>query len=491
MNANRKRSLEELLLANDGEIIGTPSKFANIIFKFESITWNEAQQKAAYLIKASEALNYLQKVRSTLEQGNSTATLQAPPPVQSENPVPPVLVNTPANANESSAALFSENYRLLTTLIPELEQELWGLAENSILLGTSATNIHGDISVSSFDSDKYGYYLKLEINESGKPLQKIGLFINVQENIVMVLFCESNGTRFDVYDDIYTRKMVDLNQLDTQNRFLQRELKQLLEFKLFIPTVNSASTKDIQNEEVQRKQQEINELRKEHETEKTISLADRERLMYQFQLINTLYQNSVENNSFLEEENRLLKDVLKDRQVKNFELLCELIPDLSEYMKLQSFTVLFQSNVPINPRFVMEFQRVESGAHEMVCGIYRLAAKSDEKEHKCDFSIFGENQLVLDYANNFREIAGEMVVIEPDEISEDSIQGTNTLHNFFAHLLKVPFHASVSQRIDTNGVELIEAVEENTNSSGENAALVGIGVLGLFAAVFLGVKLTR
>lgn len=507
MDTSKASSLEELLLMNNFQILGTPFRFAEIIWKREGIKWNEAQRKASQLTKANAALEYLEDVRKSMgiypENINTHSQIEKP-----ELITKPVLseVITPTEIEQKQDVnIFEENYILLTEFAPELEEELQTLSERGMLSGKSSTNIYGSASIKSVEKDKYGYYLLLDVNESAKPSQSIMLYVNTTGKAVQVLSFESNDSKFDVYNDIHTREMVNPQQLEIQNRHLNKQLKRLIDFKLSIPTIDlteqekpEAQQPSIQEQETPDRQfrksflsglvrhnyiigsgfgfdyenaQRVDDLSAEDETE---------------QEENEVLQ---QENKVLKEENEFLKNsVYRTLFVNNFKLLRILIPSLPEELGYDSFTVQLQSEHHLYPTIKLVFEKVSS---EICCTAYQIEPEKDTEKMMCSFNIMDGKEVVF-VANKgaFFGLKEEVFLANHNSVSEYSVQANSALYNFFLTLILNKYHSTITDRI-----YLPETIEENTTAvtevqqieTVEESDTAGIAIATILMAVGLGI----
>ena len=497
--SNRKpSSLEELLLASDLEITGTQANFTDIVFKFENIKWNDAQRKAAYLLKAGEALNYLQDVRAKIgvQSGpiQSATMPQLSAPVTS--PALPVTVIPMEKNRNVEDDIFQENYKLLCEFAPELEKELYSLQGDTVVSGSSSTSIHGTVSIRSMEKDKYGYYLELEVDETAKPLQIIELYENLNEKTVRVLSCESTNGRFDVYDDKYIRSMVDPVQSETQNTYLNSLLKRLIGLKLIVLTVDQVIDDSDKQEELER--------------ENRLLRRQLDHLDSDFEYMAAYKETLEERVEDLEERNAVLKleieelrekssasekkvDLLLEGGRKKFRqqtktILGALIPKLSEELQLASFEVSLETKKDIEG-FDIRFEKHDDWNSAVV---YHSTTERAFKR-VCIFSILETGEVALhQWTGRFFGMEETINVNSSDEISENSLAGDVLLFEFVLALYHNEFKATIKNRVyeaqeaivDTKAVKTVE------NSSDDGVATV-LAVLGLLAGGLLGFKALR
>lgn len=497
MDTSKTGSLEELLLMNNFQIVGTPFRFAEIIWKREGIKWNEAQRKASELTKANAALPYLEEVRKSMGIYAQVVNV----PLQIEQPVPvtesvlPVVSGFTEKKREQDTDVFEENYSLLTEFAPELEEELQTLSENGSLSGKSATNIYGAASIKSVEKDKYGYYLLLDASESSKPSQSVLLYVNTTAKTVQVLSFESNGNKFEVYNDTRTREMINPQQLELQNRHLNKQLKKLIDFKLSIPTIEVIEKENpIQPGQLISKEQEISDEQPKRifdssfhykQVKKIQKLSDKNEII---QVENEALQ---QENEELKQENEFLKNsVYRTLYVHNFKLLRGLIPSLTEELVLDSFTVQLQSEHHLYTTFKITFEKIYS---DICCTIYQTDPEGTE-EMLCWFNVM-DNKEVVFVANEgeFFGLKEDVFIRDHDSVSEYSLQANSALYHFFLTLILNKYHSTITDRI-----YLPEAIEENTTTSVTKTQQTetveesggdgtGIAIVSVLMAVGLGI----
>ncbi|MCO5259910.1 MAG: hypothetical protein M9916_07180 [Crocinitomicaceae bacterium] len=507
MDSNKTSSLEELLLMNNFQILGTPFRFAEIIWKREGIKWNEAQRKASELTKANAALAYLEEVRKSM--GIYTQDVNVPlqveqPALITESVQPAVIIPTEEKRKRDSG-IFEENYSLLTEFAPELEEELQTLNENGILSGKSAINIYGSASIKSVEKDKYGYYLLLDINEASKPNQSILLYVNTTAKEVQVLSFESNGSKFEVYNDTHTREMMNPQQLELQNRHLNKQLKRLIDFKLSIPTIGVvAQEKPIPQQQSEQQKETSDQLfrrsflsgslRKSNEAFESnfyYKLSqDMEELSDENETLQAENEELQQKNEELKQENEFLKNsVYRTLYVHNFKLLRLLVTGLTDEFELASFKVQLQSEHQLYPVFKLMFEKVNS---EICCTAYQIDPEKGTEEMLCWFNIMDNKEVV--FVANHKEFFGlkeEVFIRDHDKVSEDSVQANSALYNFFLTMLVNKYHSTITDR-----VYLPEVVESTTpETEAQQTEMVGesggdgtgIAIVSVLMAVGLGI----
>lgn len=506
MNNGKSSSLEQLLLFDNFQILGTPFRFAEVIYKREGVKWNEAQRKASELIKANAAWNYLEDLRGRMNNEEQSQLPMIVQPIEMEVPkTPPAEQTAPVNQEDQKQKqnedMFEENYILLTQFAPELEEELKALTESSILSGKSATNQHGSTSIKSVEKDKYGYYLLLEINESAKPHLQVLLFVSTASKTVQVLYSQSSNGKFEVYNDIHTREMVNPQQLEIQNNHLTKQLKRLIDYKLSIPTIDVVPVEEPKQENP------------EPQIEKTPDQAFHElagMLKYDDDFkrrSNELYLDELtEENEELLEENKELKEEIRetDEFLKksvfpalyshSFKVLKVLIPNFKDELQLSSFTAYLEPENPQYPTFKIEFSNV---TYNVICDIHEVNATDKTEDYHCSFVIKEDKHAHFSgCSSRFLTLNEEMNVFDDFEVSENGLRGNSALHNFFLTLLAYNYRSRVSDRVypvevvknapqKADEIETVEAVDESDGTGLAVTALVATAVLAIFGIKYI------
>lgn len=499
MDTANSGSLENLLMLTNLEIIGTQVRLSEIVYKFEGGRWNDAQRKASTLVKSNMAMSYLDDVRKTV--GLNEPKLN-PPAIQQEVTTEPVKeVKTEEKRNHGNE-IFEENYRLLNEFAPELEEELKRLTENGILSGKSATNIHGSASIKSVEKDKYGYFLLLEINESSKPSQSILLYVNTTAKTVQVLSVESKDWKFEVYSDIHTRELVNLEQQVLQNNYLNTQLKRLIEVKLSIPTI------DVSTEEPKKEEPNTIEFqfpRRGLNSPNPFLDPNREWTPYNEDEEDDIvydeddepdYDDLLQENKALREENEELKEdgeflsksVFPTLYSMNFKLLRVLIPDLANELDLglHTFTVYLEPQSDLHTVFKIDFLEIPGN---YLCTVYEVDRSTNEEDYQCTFVIKNKSHAhFCDCSASFLTHKKEMHVEDDYEVSERALQGNSALNNFFLTMVFHKFNPTIKDRVyqpevvESPSTE-VQEVKQDEESDGTGAvvavlATIGLGILG-------------
>lgn len=497
MDTANSGSLENLLMLTNLEIIGTQVRLSEIVHKFEGGKWNDAQRKASQLVKSNMAMSYLDDVRKTVGVNEPKLNL---PPVQQDITTELVKPSKEVKSEEKrnhDNDIFEENYSLLNEFAPELEDELKGLTENGILSGRSATNIHGSASIKSVEKDKYGYFLLLEINETTKPSQSIMLYANTTARTVQVLSVESSDWKFEVYSDIHNRELVNLEQQEIQNKYFNKQLKKLIEFKLSIPTIDVTTIQEP-------KQEEENTIQFQFPRRGLLNVnpkPDREWVPYNEDDEDDLedepdVDDLLEENKALREENEsltkdrefVLNSVFPEMYSQNFKLLRLLIPDLTEEFEgeFDKFTAYFDSSKPGYPKYKIEFRLLP---RVIMCDIFEIDRNTNEEDLQCNFAIKDQSSAYFVFSgDSFLTLKESVYAGDYDEISEMGLKLNSALHNFFLTLLFHNYVSTIDDRgyrsevVENAPVEVQEVKpEEESDATGAVVAVlatIGLGILG-------------
>lgn len=510
MDKNKTSSLEELLLLNNFEIIGTPFRFAEVIWKREGTSWNEAQKKASQLIKANASIEYLEEVRRSMGI-QPIATISFP---TTETIPQNVSVNQVSDkpskmvVQKPKSDVFLENYNLLFAFAPELEMELGNLTESSFLSGKSDSNIHGSASLRSIEKDKYGYFLLLEIIDSNSSKNSVLLYLNQSNKNLLVLSCENPSGKFEVYDNIYTRQLVNKHQLKIQNKYLGNQLNQLIENKLSIPTLTVYQIEEEKKSEVVE-----NPIRIDRNAIKKVPNESNTDLLVPVSYLNTqVFKDEIEDvevdNFDNEEEEDLNKeysalkmayyDLAKENIFfkgsvfstifqQNFKLLRILIPDILDELELRSFTAVFDSEIRTSISYKIHFQRLNN---EIISTISEIYHETRTEKDICTFNIFDSKEAVFVINTiGFMGLREEIFVLDKYEVSEDNLSGNTALNNFFLTLIYNKYNSTIVDRF-----QISKTIEDNQSLSvvsqeqTEDEGMSGLGVLAtIFSVVGLGV----
>lgn len=503
MDTANSSSLENLLMLTNLEIIGTQVRLSEIVYKFEGGRWNDAQRKASTLVKSNMAMSYLDDVRKTIGLSEPKLNLPAIQQETTTEPVKPISEVKTEEKRNHDGEIFEENYRLLNEFAPELEEELKGLTENGILSGKSATNIHGSASIKSVEKDKYGYFLLLDINESSKPNQSILLYVNATAKTVQVLSVESTDWKFEVYSDIHNRELVNLEQQEIQNKYFNKQLKKLIEFKLYIPTIEVTAIQEP-------KQEESNTIefqfpRRGINTPNPLLDPNREWVPYNEDEEDDIvydeddepdYDDLLEENKALREENEELKEdgeflsksVFPTLYSMNFKLLRVLIPDLANELDLglHTFTVYLEPQSELHTVFKIDFLEFPGN---YLGTISEVDINTNEDIYQCTFVIKNKSHAhFCDCSASFLTHKKEMHVEDDYEVSERALQGNSALNNFFLTMIFHKFNPTIKDRVyqpevvESPSTE-VQEVKQNEESDGTGAvvavlATIGLGILG-------------
>lgn len=499
MDTSNSGSLENLLMLTNLEIIGTQVRLSEIVHKFEGGKWNDAQRKASHLVKSNMAMSYLDDVRKTVGLNEPKLNL---PAVQQDITTEPVKPSKEVKSEEKrnhDNDIFEENYNLLNEFAPELEDELKGLTENAILSGKSSTNIHGSASIKSVEKDKYGYFLLLEINESTKPSQSIMLYANTTAKTVQVLSVESSDWKFEVYSDIHNRELVNLEQQEIQNKYFNKQLKKLIEFKLSIPTIDATTIQEPKQEEentiqfqfprrgISTSNQFLDPSREwvpyNEDDEDDIDYDDDEDEFEKLQEENKALRE--ENEDLKEDGEFLSKSVFPTLYSQNFKLLRMLIPELADEFDrgVDSFSVYLESPTQLHTTFKIEFFEFPGN---YLGSVFEIDPNTNEKQHQCDFVIKNKSHAHFSYCTeSFLVLKKEMYVEDDYEVSERALQGNSALYDFFLTMLYHKYIPTIKDQVykaETieNSPAEVQQVEESDGTGAVVAVLatIGLGILG-------------
>jgi hypothetical protein len=488
MNENKKVSLEDLLSKPNHELLSTHSKFADVIWKYESIAWNEAQKKASTLLKANEASNYLNDVRTHLQIHQNQLSEQRPEQtvlVAKESFVEPTLKRTDEITN----------YGLLMQLAPELEKQLWDFNEDGIVGGVSAKNIYGSAELTYLEKDRKGFYLRLTIDGQTPSWIKIKMYVDINEQELLVLNYENADGETKVYDDDFNREMVNLYEQETQSKFVNDKLKKLIRYKLFIlPKRVISVTPKV----------EVPDKPKEDEKAITTRNAFNQPSLIRQAVQNAFsqkreYYQKVEEHKENDKEISLLQTQKEQNEwasldhlaYQNFLLLKQLVPTLNDEFKLATFELNIGDGYPEHPRYRITASMDNESEYREHC--FEMYKKENENEAEEFIGVFvtkkDDRVLFLLNEAEFFGLYDEYQLfptLTPKRFFEDYFKCNVALNKFFHFCLINNFKTQVTNRIyravdETETAELTVA-EESDSGGGEGFAIlgvVGLGILGV------------
>ena len=485
MSENRSRSLEEHLRVPNHEILTTPYRFADVIWKYESCVWNDAQRKASTLIKTGEASNYLDDLRKHLGV--------YPPGQEEEKQIQvstlPVKVSTiPLFEPKPELSETMENYRLLMELAPELEKQLLDFNGENSIGGISAKNIYGSAELTYIEKDSKGFYLQLIINENNASWLKIKMYVDISKKELLVLNYQNADGETKVYDDDFNREMVNLYEQETQTNFVTSRLQKLIRYKLFIVPKRTIAVPE----------------KKETEAEKN-PIVQRSYLTPNWDRIHRTYfpeneedddEDELEEAESYKAEIQVLKEE-KEAQAfasldhlffQNFMLLRQLIPTLEDEFHLASFKATVKSSIPGTTDYYFEVSK--AGTPDNVEHNVEVYSADDDREPMVIF-VLKETRRAL-FLGNIPEFFGneEDCFIPPiSKPTHFSIHfSCNMALSKFLHFCLINSYKSeiVERYYEATDEEQPNELTTTENSNGVDAG-DGLAILGVVTLGILGV----
>ena len=216
---NRNQAVKKSLALSNEELTNNWSKLASLIRHAEKIEWPKAKKKALDLLKGDSkqvAYDYIDQLRS------NPVSKPDKKPTKSKSKEDAIIVRHPATNRRDQ---FSMNYRRLLKLAPDLEERL--LAGEDVV-GKSSPTGYMDFNLELIYQDDSGYYLAMShyFKQGGDMIADPDMVIlfNPEMQIIEALSYQDQFGYVEVYDNIYTRKMVRPDEKQAQNSFLARWL---------------------------------------------------------------------------------------------------------------------------------------------------------------------------------------------------------------------------------------------------------------------------
>ena len=214
--------LKEILERSDEELTGNWSRLASLIKNYEKMEWRDAQKLASQLIKDGKAGKYVADVRkkTSSKKKKQTTKKKANLPKQKKAKVIPI---------NRKRDRFSMNYKRLLKIAPDLIERL---EDGEEVYGKSVKTGYMDFNLELTHKDKTGYYLAIsqyyKQNGDMVPDPDMQILVNTEFEIVQALSFQNALYYREVYDDVYNRKAVYMDEKKSQNSFLQDWLNNLI-----------------------------------------------------------------------------------------------------------------------------------------------------------------------------------------------------------------------------------------------------------------------
>jgi uncharacterized protein YqiB (DUF1249 family) len=223
-------TLEENLALSNEKLTTKWAKFASFISQVENIPWIEARTKAMDLLKdKSKAFEYIESVRSDSSKQTESILTQN----ESDEDIDEVDYQTLNEVidipNEAKRGRFSQNYKRLLKLAPDLETRL---LEGERVIGKSKVSGYQDFNLELIHRNKRGFYLALNhyFKQNGDLVADPDMVIRFDPTmqIVEALTLQNQFGYYTVYDDMYKPALLNPREKQTQNAFLEKWLLSLI-----------------------------------------------------------------------------------------------------------------------------------------------------------------------------------------------------------------------------------------------------------------------
>jgi len=217
-------TLHEILALTDEELTSNWSRLGSLIKNYEQIPWKDAKKLAIQLFKDGKEMDYVEKVRLDLKTSTSDSEKEektTSKPIQKKKAKVVPLI-------KSKRDRFSLNYRRLLKLAPDLVERL---EKGEEVYGKSQERGYEDFSMELTHKSKRGYFLALSqyYKQNGDlvPDPDMVIRLDAKQETIEALSFQDYRIYAEVYDDIYTPKMVNPKEKKSQNSFLEVWLRNL------------------------------------------------------------------------------------------------------------------------------------------------------------------------------------------------------------------------------------------------------------------------
>ena len=207
--------LKEILERSDEELTSNWSRLASLIKNYEKMAWRDAQKLASQLIKDGKAGKYVADVRKKISSKKSKGKTGKKSNTKKEKQAKVIPINTRRDR-------FSMNYKRLLKIAPDLIERL---ENGEQVRGKSIKTGYMDFNLELIRKDKTGYYLAIshykKYNGDMIADPDMQILLDVEFETVQALAFQNEYYYREVYDDIYERKAVYMEEKKAQNSFLQ------------------------------------------------------------------------------------------------------------------------------------------------------------------------------------------------------------------------------------------------------------------------------
>lgn len=353
---NNQTQVREQLLLSDRELCSKWATLAKLIRAYEDVNWSNAKTKAMELIRHDEAKTYLQRLRQ-----NFTNPLIPKLDLQQD------FVSQKETLKEEAFKIskYQQNYERFILLAPDIELVLKSKEVQHFqrLEGSSSVTGYEHIyfELLNIKGSQYVFTLSsCDDLQGGQANRCMTLLLDINRIRLESLRFEDKNTDELVYNDLYRRNLVNVDEKKVQNKYLNNWLKQLITQKHCLKWID---VKDlIEKEEeirLQREEQEaIDRQRKikqqeAKEQEEKFNLLV-ERISRKFDIADTWKIEQYLSSSLTYEENvKQVQKVLTRKRIlniealkkENFSILLKLIPDLENRLKYRHTKGTIQTNL--------------------------------------------------------------------------------------------------------------------------------------------------
>ncbi len=242
-NQTNVYKLKEILERSNEELTGNWSRLASLIKNYEKMQWRDAQKLASQLMSDGKAEKYVADVRKKTSSKKKKEPTRKKSPPQKQKKTKVIPINTKRDR-------LSMNYKRLLNIAPDLIERLENGEE---IYGKSLKTGYDDFNIELIHKDNTGHYLAIShyYKQNGDliPDPDMRILVNSENETVEALSFQNALYYRDVYNDIYERKLVNLNEKRSQNSFLENWLKNLIAQEQIIEWKHEGKTVTTSTEE--------------------------------------------------------------------------------------------------------------------------------------------------------------------------------------------------------------------------------------------------
>lgn len=226
-------SLEENLLLSNEELTSNWAKLSSLIRAYENIHWDSAQKKARELLKEKTAIHYIEQIRNEIANVGYEYTSNNNQVVKKGISIGNSLI-TP-NSKIIYQTIEEENFRLICELIYDICFQFEQAKNNqSPLFGTGSVTGFPDIHIEYLHFKKGEFYFRLfsqkQLSNNVVFDPEMKLKIDFNTSAIFPLSYQDRNVQKDVYKHLKDNVFVDLKERKFQDQYLNRWLKQLIDY---------------------------------------------------------------------------------------------------------------------------------------------------------------------------------------------------------------------------------------------------------------------